>query len=310
MRILISGGLGFMGSALAVKLLSAGHEVRMLDTRDCDELGPAEYHRGSVLASADCAAACDGIDVVVHSAAIHDTAAVDANPLAAIEINVKGTTNLFSSAVAAGAGRFIYMSSAKVYGDPGDLPSTETDVLEPRETYALSKVSGEHHLHLMQADSGIEVAILRPFSVYGPAQDLGSGYVGMLLASVLGERDVRLPGHPGFRRDFVHIDDATQLCADVTTADSLPGLRILNVGSGQSNTLRRLLEHASDIMGFDVPIGYRAPGPGTLTRTHACLKRSAAQFGYRPTYDLHEGLAHTIKWFMSSEAKASNRAYE
>jgi nucleoside-diphosphate-sugar epimerase len=299
-----------MGSALAVKLLSAGHEVRMLDTRDCDGAGCVEYYRGSVLESGDCTAACDGVDVVVHSAAIHDAAAIDANPLAAIEINVKGTTNLFASAVTAGAGRFIYMSSAKVYGDPGDLPSTETDVLEPRETYALSKVSGEHHLHLMQADSGIEVAILRPFSVYGPGQDLGSGYVGMLLASLLGERAIRLPGHPDFRRDFVHIDDATQLSADVTIADSLPGLRILNVGSGKSSSLRRLLEHASDIMGFDMPIGYRAPSPGTLTRTHACLKRSAAEFEYRPIYDLHDGLAHTIKWFMSSGAKARNQAYE
>lgn len=289
-----------MGSTLAAKLLSDGHKVRLLDTRECGECRSMEYYQGSVLDPADCAAACDGIDMVVHSAAIHNAAAVAANPLAAIEINVKGTTNLFSSAVAAGAHRFVFMSSAKVYGDPGELPSVEHATLEPLETYALSKIFGEHHLNLMQADSGIEVAILRPFSVYGPGQDLGSGYVGMLLAALLGDSDVWLPGHPDFQRDFVHIEDATRLCTDVLTADSLPGLRILNVGSGQSTSLRRLLEIAADIIGYDVRIGFRAAGPGTLTRSHACLKRAAAQFGYRPKYDLRDGLAQTIRWFMST----------
>ena len=304
MRVLISGGLGFIGRAITAELRGAGHTVRPMDCQEGDDSEGAEYIQGSVLNLEDCRAACEGIDTVIHSAAVHKASIVDSNPLAAIEVNVQGTNNLFSSAVAAGARRFIFMSSAKVYGDPNGLPSVESDTLEPLETYALSKVVGEYHCRLHQPDSGIEVVILRPFSVYGPGQELGSGYIGMVLSSLLGQRDVKLPGHSEFMRDFVHIEDVTRLSVATIMAEALPGVTVLNVGSGQMHSLRRLLGYASDIVGHDLPVGFRTPNCGTLTRSHACLQQASTLFDYRPVYDLRSGLAQTIEWFTSAGDRA------
>lgn len=303
MRVMITGGLGFLGCAAAARLQAEGHDVRLMDVRDS---GPrdSDYFQGSVLSSADCVAACEGVDVVVHGAAIHQAQQVYRDPLAAIAINVKGTINLFNGALKAGARRFVFMSSAKVYGDPNELPSAEYAALEPKETYALSKLAGEHHLRMNQAAADIEVVIIRPFSVYGPGQNLGSGYVGMVLESLLGERRVDLPGERDYIRDFVHIDDVTRLSVAAITGASRSPVTIMNAGSGEAISLAQLAEYGSDIVGYDLPISFRTPGPETLTRSHACLELTADQFGYRPRYQVREGLADTIEWFMSTNARA------
>lgn len=303
MRVMITGGLGFLGSAAGAYLQAEGHDVRLMDVRDS---GPrdSDYCQGSVLSSVDCVAACEGVDVVVHGAAIHQAQQVHRDPLAAIAINVKGTINLFNGALKAGARRFVFMSSAKVYGDPNELPSAEYDALEPKETYALSKLAGEHHLRMNQAAADIEVVIIRPFSVYGPGQNLGSGYVGMVLESLLGERRVDLPGQRDYIRDFVHIDDVTRLSVAAITGASRSPVTIMNAGSGEAISLAQLAEYGSDIVGYDLPISFRTPGPETLTRSHACLELTADQFGYRPRYQVREGLTDTIEWFMSTNARA------
>lgn len=304
MRVLISGGLGFIGLAIAGELRRLGHAVRLMDNRAAVPSGNSGFFSGSVLDRQDCGRACDGVDVVIHAAAIHNSRVVDGNPFAAIEINVKGTNNLFDSAAAAGARRFVYLSSAKVYGDPDRLPSAEDDALEPRETYALSKVAGEHHCRLRQPDSGMDVVILRPFSVYGPGQDIGSGYVGMLLACLAGETGVELPGHPDFTRDFVHIEDVTRLSVAAVTADDLAPVTVLNSGAGESHSLGQLVEYANEILGYALPIRFRPPSPQTLTRTRACMRRADQIFGYRPRRRLRDGLAETIRWFTATRAHA------
>jgi len=297
MRILVTGGLGFIGNALAAKLRAEGHQVTAMDTRENPDRDSRDFLRGSVLTPADCARACAGADTIVHSAAMHRASAVAANPLSAIELNVKGTTNLLAAAVAAGARRLVFLSTAKVYGDAAVLPSAEDDALEPVETYALSKVAAEHHLHRQAETAGIEIVIVRPFSVYGPGQDLGSGYVGMLLTSLLGQRDVSMPGRAEFRRDFVHIDDVTWLLGAAVSSPSLPHMTILNAGSGESHSLGALLETAASITGKDTAISFRVPSADTLTRSHACLRRCESLLGYRPRYSLRDGLTDTIAWF-------------
>jgi len=309
MRVLISGGLGFLGNAIGAQLQAEGLDVRLMDI--CANGPPnSDYIRGSVLDSANCAAACEGVDTVVHGAAIHQARQVLQDPLAAIAINVRGTINLFNSALEAGARRFVFMSSAKVYGDPDALPSGESDALEPRETYALSKLAGEHFLRMHDSASDMEVVIIRPFSVYGPGQNLGSGYVGMVLECLLGQARVELPGLRDFQRDFVHIDDVARLAVATITAGSLPGVMILNAGSGEAVTLGQLAEYASDIVGYELPVGFRAPGPETLTRSHACIRHAGELLGYRPTYQLREGLADTIEWFASAESRSSRRGMQ
>lgn len=307
MRTTITGGLGFLGRALGAQLHAEGDDVRLMDIAESGP-GGVDYCRGSVFSAEDCERACRDADVVVHGAAIHDARQVSRDPLAAIAINVTGTINLFNAAIRAGARRFIFLSSAKVYGDPSLLPSAEHDVLVPKEAYALSKLAGEHHLRVSPAASGIEVVIVRPFSVYGPGQNLGSGYVGMVLESILGECRVELPGHADYMRDFVHIDDVTRLSTAAIRADSLPGVTIVNAGSGQIVSLEQLASYASEIVGYELPIGFRTPGPETLTRSHANIEFAAERFDYRPEFQLTEGLTDTIEWFRSARSRERRRS--
>ena len=246
MRVSITGGLGFIGAALGSTLSAAGHDVLLTDIRDDDAAAPGtNYIQGSVLDLEDCHVTCEDMDVVVHCAAIHQASIVAKNPLSSIEINVAGTLNLLNAAIAAGAKRFIYVSSGKVFGEPEKLPSVETELPKPREAYALSKLTGEYYCQLLQAQSKMDIVIVRPFSVYGPEQDLNTGYVGMILQSLRDGSELRLPGRPDYVRDFVHIDDVVRLCSLVTTAP-LPGLTDLTSGSGQPTSLHKLVSLAAE----------------------------------------------------------------
>ena len=307
MRASITGGLGFIGSALGANLAEAGHDVRLSDIRAPAEKSGMDFLQGSVLNMDDCKAICEGVDVVIHSAAIHDAKIVANNPLGSVEINVTGTLNLLQAAVASGARRFIYLSSAKVFGSPANLPSIETDFPVPREAYALSKMMSEYYCHMFQAQSNLEVVIIRPYSVYGPAQELGSGYVGMILSTLINGSELRLPGKPDFVRDFVHIDDISRLCAAAAIAD-LPSFTVLNAGSGQPTTLRDLLILAAKISGKDLDNQYHAPSAETLVRMQACMKNVESLLGYRPMHDLSWGLEDTFSWFMEKSAPAEKFA--
>ena len=307
MQALITGGLGFLGRALGSQLETEGHDVRLMDIRD-GAPPEVDHYRGTVLSPEDCQRACEGAETVVHGAAVHQVHSVGYDPLAAAEVNVTGTINLFDAAIKTGTRRFVFLSTSKVYGNSSELPSGEHDPLAPRDVYALSKLAGEHHLRVSQPDTDIEVILVRPFSVYGPGQDLNTGYVGMVLESLLDERRIELPGFPDHKRDFVHLDDVTRLCATVVGAESLPGLTIVNVGSGETVSLAQLVTSASRIVGSDLPIGYRTPPAGTLTRSHANMDYAAARFGFRPAIHLAEGLADTIEWFASAHLPQQERS--
>lgn len=306
MHVSITGGLGFIGSALGSALSDAGHDVRLVDIRDHGFVPGIDYLKGSVLDTDDCRTTCEGMDVVVHCAATHEASAIAKNPLGSIELNVTGTLNLLRAAIATGVKRFIYLSSGKVFGDPETLPSVESDLSIPRETYALSKMTSEYYCQTLQAESDIEVVIIRPFSVYGPAQELGSGYVGMILSSLLNGKDLHLPGRPDFIRDFVHIDDVIRLCSAAATAD-MPRFTILNAGSGKPTSLRELLDLASKVSGVEFDSRYCVPDPGTLVRMQACMKHAEEVLGYRPRYDLREGLTDTFEWFRQSSRSTAEK---
>lgn len=325
MKIVISGGAGFIGVAAACELLKRGHEVVLFDhatearwterTGDLVVNGAANRYRVRIPGGAEsgewgrgrfalgdvrdrraCRRAVRGCDAVIHSAAIHVVTEIIEEPVEAVQINVHGTLNMLEAAVAAGVPRFVFLSSAKVYGEPARVPSEENDILRPLETYALAKCVSEEYCRRFGEEGRLETVALRPFSVYGPGQNIKNGYIGFVLDALCNDGTAVLPGAKGFRRDFTYIDDMSRLAAD---AAILPGLssHVLNAGSGKSCTLPRLLALVEKVSAMKVPARYVTPRNGTICRTHAGMGRVEDVLGFVPQVSLEEGLRRTYEWY-------------
>ncbi len=291
MRILITGIRGFIGARLARSLANAGHDVMGMDLR-----GRLE-ERASVTNVDDCQRFCRDVEIVVHCAAIHQAEKVRQNPDAVAAVNLNGTLNLLNAATAAGTRRLVYLSTAKVYGDPEELPSAEDDKLRPAGPYATSKLSGEQLCLEAHVEHGLELAIIRPFSVYGPEQDLDTGYVGMLMTALRDGTVPILPGKPEFKRDFVHIDDVVKLlmhCIDMP----LTRPETLNAGYGQCHRLDALVQTLSQVSQQSIDAQFSPPSPNTLRNACADMARAQELFGYQAQVNLAAGLKETLDWFV------------
>jgi len=289
MRVLITGSRGFIGSNLIRAFRKDGVDVREMDLLGHDTT------RGDVNSERDCRRFCEGVDAIVHGAAIHHATQVRARPDEVMRVNVGGTDNLLSAADAAGVRRFVYLSTAKIYGDPARLPSKESDPADPLDAYATTKLAAEKHCLEWQSASGAELAILRPFSVYGVGQDLDTGYIGMLLMALQNGVEPEFPGDAGFVRDFVYIDDLVQLTR-ASVFKPLVGHTTLNVASGRTCTLGALGEAMSSLLGRPVKPRYRQPPEGTITRAAGDISAAAERFGYRPQVELRDGLKRAVDW--------------
>lgn len=302
MRVLVTGGLGFIGGGIAKALGEGGHSVRILDYGGPDSNTPPEFAemelvQGDISDEGVCVEACAGIDVVVHSAAVHLALSVTRKPLQSIRTNVHGTLNVLRSAAAAGASRFVFLSSSKVYGEPERLPSVEDDYPRPMEPYGLSKAVCESYCQRFQAESQLRTVVVRPFSAYGPGQNLDTGYVGMLVSAILENEEPALPGQPAYLRDFVHVDDVVQVCVRAALAEGeLPA--VLNAGSGHTVSLKELVDLASRLSGKRLLPTFLKPQKGTITRTQASMKRTFAAVGLRETVKLEDGLRATFEYFL------------
>jgi nucleoside-diphosphate-sugar epimerase len=301
MRIVVTGSQGFIGRPLASALAAGGHAVRRADVAG-GASPPVDVTRES-----DCGTACEGAEVVIHCAAVHESGAVKADPLRMIAINVRGTLNMLRAAADAGVRRFVLLSTGKVYGEPESLPSHETQLPLPLEPYALAKFVNEEYARRFHAVSRMEVVVVRPFSVYGPEQDLDTGYVGMLLRGLRDGTAVELPAAPTFLRDFVYITDVVELCRRAALSP-MPGLTILNAGSGQPTRLDDLVSILGQLTGRQLEVSYKPPGPGTLTRTLAAMNLAAELLDYSPRITLETGLQRTVDWFFYQAPRAAGAA--
>ncbi len=206
---LVTGGSGFIGSHLVESLLEAGHQVRVFD-----QCSPAnsnlDFQQGDLRNPDQLAAAVNGIDTIVHLAAIASVAQSVEDPRTTLDVNVTGTADLIAAATAARVRRIVFASSAAVYGDPGTPVCTEDGPLRPVSPYAVSKLAGERLLQGAQQQGGPEGVSLRFFNVYGPGQDPSSPYSGVISRFVdtatRGERPV-IFGDGQQTRDFIHVAD-------------------------------------------------------------------------------------------------------
>ncbi len=302
-RALVTGGAGFIGGHLVEALVDAGWSVAVLDdfsTGREENLarsrGRIDLIRGDVCDADAVAKAIAAAEVVFHHAAVPSVALSIAEPLRTHRVNLEGTVQLLDASRRNGVRRFLFASSAAVYGDGDGRPVSEAAPLSPRSPYGLHKVSGEMYCRQYAMHHGLESVVLRYFNVFGPRQSPEGEYAAVIprfaFACVKGEAP-RIYGDGKQTRDFIHVDDvvrANLLAADARGADGA----ILNVATGRPTNLLELLETLRDLTGARTEAKHEPAREGDVRFSAAAVARACEVLGFRPQVDLREGLRRLV----------------
>jgi nucleoside-diphosphate-sugar epimerase len=304
----VTGGAGFIGSALVRALLARGDRVRVIDNfltgrrENLDEVaGEIELVEGDVRDPAALAAALAGVELVFHQAAIPSVPRSLVDPVASHDTNAGATLRLLTEARRAGVRRVVYASSSSAYGDTPVLPKVETMAPAPLSPYAVSKLAGEHYCQVFARAYGLDTVCLRYFNVFGPRQDPASAYAAVIprfVTAALAGRGVTICGDGAQTRDFCFIDNTVEanLAAGAAAAPGVAG-RVFNVACGAATSLAEVVRLIGEIVGHDVPITYAPARAGDVRHSLADIGAARAQLGYRAAVPFAEGLRRTVAWY-------------
>jgi len=308
LRVLVTGGAGFIGSHLVRRLVKDGHSVCVLDNlvtgfrHNLEELeGQIDFIEGDICDTDTCAEAVEGVEVVYHVAALPSVPRSMADPVGTHNTNVNGTLNLLEAARRGSVKRFVYSSSSSAYGDTPSLPKVESMEPLPRSPYAAAKLSGELY-SLAYARAGlIEAVALRYFNVFGPRQDPNGPYaavVPLIFRAVLTGAPMTIYGDGLQTRDFTYVDNVVDanILAGSQPASRVSG-HVVNVGAGTRVTLRDLVAMAEDIAGRQIPVRHLPPRAGDVRDSQAGLDRAREVLGYRARVPIREGLERLWAWY-------------
>lgn len=283
MRVLVTGGAGFLGGHLVDALRASGDEPLVFDKRSGGDVRDPEA----------CAAACRGVEAVIHAAAISRIPVAVREPELAAAVNVDGTRHVLEAAVGAGVRRVVLVSSSKVYGDAAQVPTPESAPHAPLEPYGASKAEAETILRGF--DGAIETVILRPFTIYGPGMALRDGFLSEMLGALREGREAVVAARPRFERDMVYVDDVVAACLAALRRDEAKG-GTFNAGTGRAVALEEIATALGRLAGETVAVRYEPPRPGTVRRACADLQQSAEKLEYRPSIGFLDGLERTWEW--------------
>lgn len=308
MRVLVTGGAGFIGSHLVDLLLARGDEVAVLDNFSTGKRTNLPNHpdltvlEGDVAEAADVRTALAGCDAFVHLAAVASVEASVRDPLGTNRTNLRGSIQLFEAAAKLGVRRGIYASSAAVYGDSQELPLREDATKRPLSPYAADKLASEHYLAHYRRSGKLDGMAFRFFNVFGPRQDPRSPYSGVI--SVFLDRaakgaPITIFGDGEQTRDFVYVGDVTAaLTKALVTADDGPlaELPVFNVGRGESVSLLQLLAIIGSLDGVTAPlqVSFEPSRQGDIRRSLANVDRLMSRLSWTPRTPLSDGLAATL----------------
>lgn len=311
-RYLVTGGAGFIGSHLVDTLIQAGETVRVVDDLSTGHRENLAQHGSDAvefieadLADAGVAtAAIEGIDYVLHIAAIPSVPRSVQDPVTSHRANVDATLLLLDAARAAEVKRFIFASSSSVYGDSPTLPKHERMPPNPLSPYALQKLIGEQYAQLFHALYGLDTVALRFFNVFGPRQDPTSPYSGVisLFTAALSEgKQPTIHGDGLQTRDFTYVSDVASGAIAAATANGVSG-RVINLASGGRISLNRLLAMLQDAVGVDVEPVYGPAREGDVRDSQADDTLARELLGFDAQVTVEEGLRRTVEWFRTTPA--------
>ena len=307
MKVLVTGGAGFIGSHLTKALVNNGYEVRVLDNLSTGSLEnlegvSVELFEGDIANWEVVKTAVSGTDIIFHEAALVSVPKSIEEPALNHASNVTGTFHVFEAARLANVRRVVYASSAAVYGDLPGLPKQETDPLQTKTPYAMAKRTSELMAMAYNTSYDFELVGLRYMNVYGPRQDPASPYSGVLsifCRNVLANKPLFIHGDGEQTRDFVYVADVVKAnllaaAADLTQLDCSP---IFNVGNGKQTSLNQIIEILSEIVGQPIERSYGPARAGDIKHSVGDINRAQQHLNYQPDTTLLDGLKATVAWF-------------
>lgn len=313
MKYLVTGGAGFIGSNIVEKLLHQDQEVMVLDNfcngkksniKDVISLTGKEknFHliEGDIRSLSTCLVACEGVDYVIHCAALGSVPGSVDDPLLYNEVNITGTLNVLEAARQKKVKRLVYSASSAAYGETPQLPKVETILPDPKSPYAVSKLVGEYYCKVYFDVYGLETVVLRYFNVYGKRQDPNSQYAAVIpkfVALLLKDTPPTIYGDGGQTRDFVQVEDIVQANLKACLADKIACGQIHNIGYGESYNLNQLYDIISRLMGKNIPARYEEVRAGDVRNSLADVSLAKQNLGFSPKYNLQDGLTLAIDWY-------------
>jgi nucleoside-diphosphate-sugar epimerase len=308
--VLVTGGAGFIGSHIASTLATAGARVRVIDDlstghrENLEEIkGDLDFVHASLADNSALTRALEDVELVFHEAAIPSVPRSVENPRDTHEACLDATFSLLLGARDKKVRRVVYAASSSAYGDQPTLPKKEEMAPDPLSPYAVAKLVGEYYCQVFTRVYGLETVSLRYFNVFGPRQDPGSQYSGVIsrfIHSLLhGEQPV-IYGDGEQSRDFTYIENVVQ--ANRLAAETQRGVgQVINVGNGERTTLNQLLSELKSLTGkTDVEADYKPARSGDVRHSLADTERARSLLGFEPVVGLREGLQRTVDWWKQS----------
>ncbi|MEN6356670.1 MAG: NAD-dependent epimerase/dehydratase family protein [Armatimonadota bacterium] len=311
MKVLVTGGAGFIGSHLVDALVKNGCDVRVADNLFSGKLASLahlgdsiELLEGDVSDLEFCKKACTGVERVWHLAAVGSVPRSIADPLTSHNANATGTLNMLVAARDAGAKRFVFSSSSSVYGANPTLPREESQHPMPMSPYANTKMAAETYVRQFAWLYGLETVALRYFNIYGPRQDPNSQYaaaVPRFFDALSKGESPTIYGDGEQSREFTFVADCVHCtyAAGFVEGEGIVGEHF-NVAGGVPVTVNKLLQTVQDVLGTNIPAKYEPPRAGDVRFSDAVIKKASSRLGYKPEWKLEDGIRATAEWFRSS----------
>lgn len=310
---LVTGGAGFIGSNIVDELLRRGDRVRVLDdfsTGREDNLREAanriDLIRGDVRDAAVVDRAVQGVDFVLHQAALASVPRSIADPASNNQVNVQGTLNVLMAGQRHGVKRVVYASSSSVYGDSEELPKLETMPPNPKSPYAVAKLAAEQYCVVFGRLHDMTTVALRYFNVFGPRQDPNSQYsavIPLFVKALLEGRPPTIFGDGEQSRDFTFVSNVVNANLLACEAD-IRGPKVYNIACGGRYTLKQLYRALRDRIGVDIDPVFGPPRPGDVRDSMAGIERIQRELGFRVEVPFEEGIKRTVEWYRSVGLRA------
>jgi nucleoside-diphosphate-sugar epimerase len=308
-RFLVTGGAGFIGSHIVRRLVAARHAVRMIDNlstgnpaRIQDLLPSIDFMEADLADPAVCERATEGVDYVIHQAAIPSVQRSIRDPIATNRANVTATLNLLESSRKHDVKRFVYAASSSAYGNTAVLPKHEGMPASPLSPYALQKFVGERYCKLYHDLFGLQTVCLRYFNVFGPAQDPNSEYSAVIpkfISRLLARKPLTIFGDGEQSRDFTYVDNVVDANFLALRAKEAAG-EIFNIGCGARFSLNQLVRELESILAVRAQVDFAPARAGDVRDSLADVSKAKSVLGYAPKVSFENGLQFTVEAFRRS----------